>query len=53
MSEQEQEREKRMSDDSEVEAHRNKHRGDEGSEDELGKRETGEESEVEAHRHKH
>jgi hypothetical protein len=53
MSEQEQERNKPMSDDPDVEAHRTKAAIDEESEgDELGRRETGEEPDVEAHRHK-
>jgi hypothetical protein len=53
MSEQEQERNKPMSDDPEVEGHRTKAATDEGSEsDELGRRETGEEPDVEAHRNK-
>ena len=53
MSEQEQERNKPMSDDPDVEAHRHKGAVDEESEgDELGRRETEEEPDVEAHRHK-
>lgn len=53
MSEQEQEREKRMSDDPDVEGHRQKAYGDEGSEgEEPGRRETDDESDVEAHRFK-
>jgi len=53
MSEQEQERQKPMSDDPDVEGHRQKAAVDEESEgDELGRRETGEEPDVEAHRHK-
>jgi hypothetical protein len=51
MSDQEQEREKRASEDPDVEGHRAKGYGDEGSEDkELGKRETDEEPDVEGHR---
>jgi hypothetical protein len=50
MSEQEQEREKRMSDDPDVEGHRAHLRGDEAPEGEREKRETDEDPDVEAHR---
>lgn len=52
MSEQEQERNAPKSDDPDVEGHRTKAYGDEGSEEEVGRRETDEESDVEGHRFK-
>jgi hypothetical protein len=53
MSEQESERNVPKSDDPDVEAHRTKAYGDEGSEEEgAERRETDEESDVEAHRFK-
>jgi hypothetical protein len=53
MSEQEREKNKPVSDDPDVEGHRTKAYGDEGSEDEgKERRETGEEPDVEAHRFK-
>jgi hypothetical protein len=50
MSEQEQERNAPQSDDPDVEGHRTVPRGDEGSEEEIGRRQSDEESDVEAHR---
>jgi hypothetical protein len=53
MSEQEEERNAAQSDDPDVEGHRAKARGDEGSEDqEAERRATDDESDVEAHRFK-
>jgi hypothetical protein len=53
MSEQEIEKNKPMSDDPDVEGHRQKAYGDEAPEgDELGRRETDDDPEVEAHRQK-
>ncbi|HEY3069164.1 MAG TPA: hypothetical protein VGJ34_02520 [Gaiellaceae bacterium] len=53
MSEQEIERNKPMSDDPDVEGHRQHPRGDEGSDDqEAERRATDDESDVEAHRFK-
>jgi hypothetical protein len=53
MSEQEQERNIPESDDPDVEGHRTKAYGDEGSEgEEKGRRQSDEESDVEAHRFK-
>jgi hypothetical protein len=53
MSEQEIEKNEPMSDDPDVEAHRQKAYGDEGSEgDDPGRRESDDDPEVEAHRQK-
>jgi hypothetical protein len=53
VSEQERDRQKAASDEPDVEGHRQKAYGDEGSEGEgMERRETDEEPDVEAHRHK-